>query len=61
MANAPFSADETQHYLRALGIRTDAMLVGPRIAHTGPIPWPKDREEKEAHACCAGPARDVTR
>lgn len=38
MANAPFaSPDETQHYLRALGIHTDNALVGPRTAYTGPL------------------------
>lgn len=43
MANAPFTApDETQHYLRALAIRTDRALAGPRIAYTGPILSPKE-------------------
>lgn len=38
ITNPPFAApDETQHYIRALGIRTDVTLAGPRIAYTGPF------------------------
>jgi hypothetical protein len=38
ITNAPFSApDETQHYLRALGIWTDGRLSGPHVRYTGPV------------------------
>ena len=45
VTNAPFTApDEAQHYLRALGIRTDGALAGPRTEYTGPILAPKATE-----------------
>ena len=45
VTNAPFIApDETQHYLRALGIRTDDTLAAPRTAYTGPILSPRETE-----------------
>jgi hypothetical protein len=38
MTNAPFGApDESQHYLRALGIWSDGQLAGPHAKYTGPV------------------------